>query len=159
MRYSRPACFNRPDRNAEVNVRGTKVGVDLLHESRREEIVGKSRELTPRHKAAMKVKGGGRRRPLRRGEKAKARAKGTSSSCATVAKRFKAGKRSTHQEPRKAKAHYISWLEELYPWGKRYIEPRFWRDESFNNPSQPVVGISWHEARASAISAGHRSRV
>jgi len=38
-------------------------------------------------------------------------------------------------------------LSELYP-GRRETEPRYWGDERFNNPSQPVVGISWYEARA-----------
>jgi formylglycine-generating enzyme required for sulfatase activity len=32
--------------------------------------------------------------------------------------------------------------------GKGFTEPRYWNQESFNNPSQPVVGISWHEAFA-----------
>jgi len=27
-------------------------------------------------------------------------------------------------------------------------EPRYWLDEAFNNPAQPVVGVSWFEARA-----------
>ena len=40
-------------------------------------------------------------------------------------------------------------LAELYP-GRRETEPRFWRDERYNNPAQPVVGISWFEARAYA---------
>jgi len=31
---------------------------------------------------------------------------------------------------------------------KRETEPRFWRDARFNHPSQPVVGVSWYEARA-----------
>jgi len=38
-------------------------------------------------------------------------------------------------------------LSELYP-GGRETEPRFWGDERFSNPLQPVVGISWYEARA-----------
>ncbi len=38
-------------------------------------------------------------------------------------------------------------LAELYP-GGRETEPRYWRDERYNNPLQPVVGICWHEARA-----------
>ncbi len=38
-------------------------------------------------------------------------------------------------------------LAKLYP-GGRESEPRWWRDERFNHPSQPVVGISWYEARA-----------
>ncbi len=31
-----------------------------------------------------------------------------------------------------------------YPW----TEPRFWHDELFNSPEQPVVGVSWYEALA-----------
>jgi len=57
--------------------------------------------------------------------------------------------------------HFAQWGERLklddaafeavlareYP-GGRYAEPRFWRDEAFNQPLQPVVGVSWFEARA-----------
>ncbi len=39
-------------------------------------------------------------------------------------------------------------LDEWYPSGKRFTEPEFWSDEAFNNPNQPVVGITWFEARA-----------
>jgi formylglycine-generating enzyme required for sulfatase activity len=38
-------------------------------------------------------------------------------------------------------------LEEWYPPG-RQTQPAYWNDDAFNNPAQPVVGISWHEARA-----------
>ncbi|MDP2955093.1 MAG: SUMF1/EgtB/PvdO family nonheme iron enzyme, partial [Longimicrobiales bacterium] len=38
-------------------------------------------------------------------------------------------------------------IEELYPGGK-LREPAFWRDERLNNPSQPVVGVSWFEGWA-----------
>jgi serine/threonine protein kinase/formylglycine-generating enzyme required for sulfatase activity len=38
-------------------------------------------------------------------------------------------------------------LRELYPGGK-LREPAFWHDGRFNNPLQPVVGVSWYEARA-----------
>lgn len=38
-------------------------------------------------------------------------------------------------------------LRELYP-GGRFHEPLCWRDPVFNNPAQPVVGVSWFEARA-----------
>lgn len=31
---------------------------------------------------------------------------------------------------------------------KRETEPRFWRDERFNRPTQPVIGVCWYEARA-----------
>lgn len=39
-------------------------------------------------------------------------------------------------------------LDEWYPFGKVYHEPEYWNDTRFNNPSQPVVGITWFEARA-----------
>ncbi len=32
--------------------------------------------------------------------------------------------------------------------GGRHVEPRRWRDQNFDNPLQPVVGISWYEASA-----------
>lgn len=38
-------------------------------------------------------------------------------------------------------------LGEAYP-EQRLTAPRYWRDERFNGPSQPVVGICWYEARA-----------
>ncbi len=34
-----------------------------------------------------------------------------------------------------------------YPPGPR-TEPARWEDAAFNNPAQPVVGVSWHEAHA-----------
>jgi formylglycine-generating enzyme required for sulfatase activity len=34
-----------------------------------------------------------------------------------------------------------------YPPG-RQTQPAFWNDDAFNNPTQPVVGICWFEARA-----------
>ncbi len=43
---------------------------------------------------------------------------------------------------------FESWLEENFPSGKRYTEPGYWNDETYKNPSQPVVGICWHEAWA-----------
>jgi len=39
-------------------------------------------------------------------------------------------------------------LDEAYPPGKLYRQPEFWDDTRFNNPSQPVVGVTWFEARA-----------
>ncbi len=39
-------------------------------------------------------------------------------------------------------------LDEKYPSGKLYRQPEFWDDTRFNNPSQPVVGVTWVEARA-----------
>ncbi len=38
-------------------------------------------------------------------------------------------------------------LDEWYPSG-RQAQPAFWNDDAFNKPAQPVVGISWYEARA-----------
>jgi formylglycine-generating enzyme required for sulfatase activity/class 3 adenylate cyclase len=38
-------------------------------------------------------------------------------------------------------------LQEMYP-GRRFTEPHFWRDARFNTGTQPVIGISWYEARA-----------
>lgn len=39
-------------------------------------------------------------------------------------------------------------LESWYPTGTTYRQPKQWNDSRFNNSSQPVVGISWFEARA-----------
>ena len=38
-------------------------------------------------------------------------------------------------------------LVDCYPAGP-LREPRFWRDPRYNNPMQPVIGISCFEARA-----------
>ncbi|MCP5426442.1 MAG: SUMF1/EgtB/PvdO family nonheme iron enzyme [Gammaproteobacteria bacterium] len=38
-------------------------------------------------------------------------------------------------------------LDEWYPPG-RQTQPEYWNDDAFRNPIQPVVGISWYEARA-----------
>lgn len=38
-------------------------------------------------------------------------------------------------------------IREEYP-GGTFREPMFWRNEKGNNPSQPVVGVCWFEARA-----------
>ena len=38
-------------------------------------------------------------------------------------------------------------LDKWYPSGRR-TQPAYWNDDVFNNPAQPVVGISWYEARA-----------
>ena len=39
-------------------------------------------------------------------------------------------------------------IEEWYPTGKLYRQPGYWDDARFNNPAQPVVGVTWFEARA-----------
>lgn len=49
----------------------------------------------------------------------------------------------------------LAWTEQdalrifrsLYPL-QRFHQPRFWKDETFSNPNQPVVGICWYEAIA-----------
>ncbi len=38
-------------------------------------------------------------------------------------------------------------LEGWYPPG-RQVQPDFWHDDAYYKPAQPVVGISWYEARA-----------
>ena len=48
---------------------------------------------------------------------------------------------------RMTEAELDAHLRELYP-EQRYTEPAYWRDERFHNPSQPVVGVCWYEARA-----------
>jgi formylglycine-generating enzyme required for sulfatase activity len=39
-------------------------------------------------------------------------------------------------------------LDGWFPAGILYRTPRYWDDASYNNPEQPVVGVSWYEARA-----------
>jgi len=43
---------------------------------------------------------------------------------------------------------FETFLNLLYASGKRQTQPRFWENRSFNNPSQPVVGLCWYEALA-----------
>ncbi len=43
---------------------------------------------------------------------------------------------------------FEEWLDETYPSGKIYRQPAFWDDSAFNAPAQPVVGVTWFEARA-----------
>ena len=37
-------------------------------------------------------------------------------------------------------------LSEWYPEGVAYHQPEYWDDARFNNPAQPVVGVTWFEA-------------
>lgn len=48
---------------------------------------------------------------------------------------------------RMGEAQFERHLEEHYP-ARRISEPRHWRVSRFNNPMQPIIGISWFEARA-----------
>ncbi len=43
---------------------------------------------------------------------------------------------------------FEDFLNETLPVEKAPNQPRLWDDPAFNNPNQPVVGVSWHEARA-----------
>jgi len=46
--------------------------------------------------------------------------------------------------------HVVAQVRRWYPVGSIVTEPRFWKDDSLNNPSQPVVGVTWYEAAAYA---------
>ncbi len=39
-------------------------------------------------------------------------------------------------------------IDEWFPAGNFDRTPRYWEDASYNSPGQPVVGVSWYEARA-----------
>lgn len=39
-------------------------------------------------------------------------------------------------------------LEKAFPEGKSLRQPEYWEDGRFNHPAQPVVGLTWFEARA-----------
>jgi len=43
---------------------------------------------------------------------------------------------------------FENWLSEQFPSPKKYRAPEYWSDERLNNPAQPVVGVTWFEARA-----------
>jgi formylglycine-generating enzyme required for sulfatase activity len=44
-------------------------------------------------------------------------------------------------------AEFDAYLKERYA-DQKFRSPDFWNDDRFNNPSQPVVGVCWYEARA-----------
>jgi formylglycine-generating enzyme required for sulfatase activity len=46
-----------------------------------------------------------------------------------------------------SEARLEEWLQETFPGGRK-TQPEYWDDIAFNAPSQPVVGICWHEACA-----------
>ncbi|MCB0034811.1 MAG: SUMF1/EgtB/PvdO family nonheme iron enzyme, partial [Anaerolineales bacterium] len=39
-------------------------------------------------------------------------------------------------------------MDDWYPTGKIFREPEYWHDNRYNHPAQPVVGVTWFEARA-----------
>ena len=45
-------------------------------------------------------------------------------------------------------ADFEEWLSSRFPTGKRIVVPEYWDDTRFNNPCQPVVGVTWFESRA-----------
>jgi len=44
-------------------------------------------------------------------------------------------------------AEFEADLDRQYP-GGRETEPGYWHDQRYSNPSQPVIGVCWYEARA-----------
>ena len=49
-----------------------------------------------------------------------------------------------------SEAEFEEWSDGRFPAGLTYREPAQWHDGRFNGANQPVVGISWYEARAYA---------
>jgi len=47
-----------------------------------------------------------------------------------------------------SQSNFDQWIEGEYPSVEIHREPAFLFDDLFNNPAQPVVGLSWFEARA-----------
>ena len=43
---------------------------------------------------------------------------------------------------------FEAWLSETLSADKLYRDPEYWDDARFNSPAQPVVGVTWFEARA-----------
>jgi formylglycine-generating enzyme required for sulfatase activity/GTPase SAR1 family protein len=43
---------------------------------------------------------------------------------------------------------FESALAQVFPGGVLYRQPLYWEDSAYNNQLQPVVGVSWYEARA-----------
>lgn len=52
-------------------------------------------------------------------------------------------------------AEFEAMLKGWYRSGR--IEPEHWNDPAYNHPSQPVVGICWHEARAYCAWLSHQT--
>lgn len=55
---------------------------------------------------------------------------------------------------------FEAWLQERFPLDQPIIQPDYWDDIRFNNPVQPIIGISWYEANAYCkwltAQAGHK---
>ena len=45
---------------------------------------------------------------------------------------------------------------EVFTQATGHQSPKFWKDSRFNEPDQPVVGVSWHDAMAYAKWKGRR---
>ena len=77
---------------------------------------------------------------------------------------FLMGNNSVRDEAPEEEVHVDPFWMDIYPVTvqeyARFLretgapEPRYWRDPQYNGPDQPVVGITWAEARAYALWAG-----